>query len=233
MRTFILIALLVVLSAGALMANDIVTMPTANLLKAGEIEVGGYYLKMDTPPGVTGCVKIETLYVGVTNQLEINAYNVNPDGDKQSTLFRINYKVLSEKACQPDVVIGVDNPFKESTTYAKPPYAPLNYASLSEKPSFYLCTAKTFPMTSKGFAGPLVRVHLSAGTETYDILDSQRHSGIFGGLQFRITPQWGFVAEYDRRDLNTSLAYHVPGTQLALKVGTQGNIDWFGFAYTH
>lgn len=223
----LLISLLLALCAGMVLAADIVTMPTANQLKKGEVELAAYYLDLDlnAPVGMAPeFVNYETLYVGVTDWLELDVHQANVNRDKSSTVFVVSGKLLAETQTLPDVVVGVRN-LSGTTTTNNPVLA-----AKSDDPSYYISTAKTF---FKGEPGPpLVRLHLSYGTSDWTLLGENRHNGFFGGTQFLLTPEIGAVAIYDAQDLITGLTYmpkSVPG--LTLKAGTYGTHTWVGVAY--
>ncbi len=87
-------------------AIDIVTMPAANQLRGGEVELGTYYVKLQTPPSFPQHAYLEELAVGVTGKLEIDALYIDADGDKDSTLVSFYYKVLKETRELPDISVG-------------------------------------------------------------------------------------------------------------------------------
>lgn len=211
-----------VLCAGIVLAADIVTMPTANQLKKGEVEVAAYYLDLKkAAPAAPAFVNYETLYVGVTNWLEVDVHQANVDRDKNSTVFVGSVKLLSETPTLPDVVVGARNFTGAQTTNAPVP---------SKLTSYFVCTAKTFFKDKPG--PPLVRLHLSYGTDDWTLLAEDRHNGFFGGMQFLLTPQIGAVGEYDGQNLITGLTYMPKGAPgVTLKAGTYGKHTWVGVAY--
>ncbi|HOF89286.1 MAG TPA: hypothetical protein PLZ36_14460 [Armatimonadota bacterium] len=222
----LLITLALALCAGLALAADIVTMPTANQLKKGEVEVAAYYLNLDLPPAAPQNVWYQTLYVGVTDWLELDLHRADVDNDKVSTVLVASVKVLSETAATPDVVIGARNITGERTTNNPA------VANLSEDTSFFVSAAKTFFLGEQP-GPPLARLHLSYGNADWTLLGEARHNGFFGGAQFLITPQIGAVAIHDGTDLITGLTFmpqSLPG--LTLKAGTYGDHQWIGAAYT-
>ncbi len=221
----VLITLTLALCVGVAFAADIVTMPTANQLKKGEVEVAAYYLNLDLPPAAPQNVWYQTLYVGVTDWLELDLHRADVDNDKVSNVFVASAKVLSETATMPDVVIGARNITGERTTNNPA------VANLSEDTSFFVSAAKTFFLSEPG-APPLARMHLSYGNADWTLLGEPRHNGFFGGAQVLVTPQIGAVAVYDGTDLITGLTFmpqSLPG--LTLKAGTYGDHQWIGVAY--
>ena len=104
---FIFIALMMV--AGYAIADDIVTMPTANQLKAGQVDIAAYYLKLnlDNSKGQPQFVNYQTIYMGITDKLELDVHRADVDRDRESTLFVGSYKLLSETQQMPDLVVGL------------------------------------------------------------------------------------------------------------------------------
>jgi hypothetical protein len=228
MRAGILIGTLV-LGALAALAADIVTMPTANQLKQGQVELADYYLDLSYPgvPTAPRFVHYQTAYVGLTNYLELDVHHAIVDRDANSTVLVASAKLLSESPTQPDVVVGVRNFTNAATTNN------LAVRSDSKKASYYISTAKTFFKYADRKPGPpLVRLHASYGTSDWTLLGQERHNGLFGGMQFLALPWLGGAVEYDGRDTITALTYmpvHTPG--LTIKAGTYGPHQWLGVAY--
>ena len=71
---------------------------------------------------------------------------------------------------------------------------------------------------------------MSVGTADNTILGADRHKGLFGGVQLRLSPQIGLVALNDSRDLITGLTFD-PIKELTLKGGTLGTHWWLGASY--
>ncbi|MHB9134618.1 MAG: hypothetical protein ACYDBB_26390 [Armatimonadota bacterium] len=223
---FILIVSLCCLAACA-WAADIVTMPTANQLKQGEIDVAYYYLALDLPDGAPQSVHYQTLYVGLTDWLEVDAHRADVDKDKTSVVLVGSIKLLSESPTKPDLVIGVRNFTGTATTNN-----PMGLEA-SKDASYYITAAKTFFLQPAKPGPPLVRVHLGLGTEDNTLLGESRHKGLFGGLQALFVPTVGGIVQYDGRDLITGLTYMPKGTDLTLKFGTYGDHKWVGVSWLH
>jgi len=223
MRTFAMAAVLAALCAGMAVADDIVTMPTANQLKAGEVDLAAYYLDLDLPAGAPRSVSYQTLYLGLTDQLELDIHRADIDRDRTSLVLVGSYKALSETPQDPDIVLGIRNLNGAATTYS-----PLSDKSRDR--SYFIAMAKTF------FAGaperpPLARFHVGLGTSDYTLMNEKRHQGFFGGWQFLFHPAVGAVAQFDGRNWITGLTIMPPKTGLTLKGGTYGDHSWFGLAY--
>ena len=108
MRLLCMVSALVFV-ASVVSAYDIITVPTADQLREGEIELAYYYafLKYDDPN--PEFIQVLTLYVGVTDRLELDAhmYAVN---DNETSVFPIgNVKLLSEAEHGADLVFGCKN----------------------------------------------------------------------------------------------------------------------------
>ena len=213
-------------------ADDIVTMPTANQLKAGQVDAAGYYLTLHVgaPPNPQ-FVQYQTLYVGVTDKLEIDAHRSAVDNNETATILVASFKLLSEGPQQPDLVVGCRNLAGTATSLDNPGTPAIDERAKSEKQSYFLSAAKTLFFNPKKPGPPLVRAHLSVGTEDWTLLGEKRHEGIFGGLQFLLHPEVGLVVENDGRDTITALTLMPKNTGLTFKGGTYGKNSWVGVSY--
>lgn len=223
----IVVLCLVLVSVTAAFSADIVTVPTANQLKAGEADIAYYYLRLDNDdPVVPANVHIQTVYVGLTDRIELDIHRYDPekDLDKTATIYNASVLLMEETAEMPAVVVGVRNIGETETTN--------NTAVDSGKRSWYLSAAKNItPMLPGGPQLPLIRVHASIGTKDYTLLGEDRHGGLFGGVQALLTPEIGAVALYDGADLITGLTYTPGNTGLTIKGGTFGDNWWAGLSY--
>lgn len=221
---YVLIALAVAMLAGCAFADDIVTMPTANQLKAGEVDLAAYYLKLDLPAGAPQHVNYQTVYVGITDRLELDAHIASVDNDRSSAVLVGSFKVLSETQVMPDLVVGCRNLLAEATTSH-----PLLYGKSKDR-SYFIAAAKTFFADPSQPGPPLVRAHLGLGTADWTLLGEERHKGLFGGLQFLFRPEIAAIAQYDGQDVITGLAFMPKNTGLTIKGGTYGDHWWAGLA---
>ena len=220
----------VLLLASCAFADDIVTMPTANQLKAGEVDVATYYLALDNPSVAPQFVQYQTLYVGITNKIELDIHRSAVDKNETATILVGSYKLLSETPVTPDLVIGIRN-IGGTATSLDNPMTPFNERSLSEKRSYFASAAKTFFINPLKPGPPLVRVHLGIGTEDWTLLGEKRHDGLFGGLQFLLRPEVGLVLQNDGQDTITGLTIMPKNTGLTIKAGTYGDHAWYGIAF--
>ena len=221
----VIAVLLLVLLASTAYCADIVTVPTANQLKARQFDIADYYLGLDNPDPQPQSLHAQTLYLGITDQLEVDIHRYDPqaDRDKTSIVLNASYLVHQETATTPNVVIGVRNLAEEKTTLA-----PVD----SKKRSWYISAAKNItPMTASGPQLPLIRLHASLGTVDNTLLGEKRHEGLFGGVQALLRPDIGAVAVYDGQDLITGLTYTPGSKDLTLKGGTFGKHWWIGASY--
>ncbi|MHB9024665.1 MAG: hypothetical protein ACYC7E_10905 [Armatimonadota bacterium] len=214
--------LLIALIAGSAFAADIVTMPTANQLKQGEVDISAYYLDLNLGGPAPKYVNYQTLYVGLTDWLELDVHRADADIDKTSFVLVGSIKLLSETPTRPDVVIGARNITQEATTLSP-------FAEESKETSYFLSTAKTFFFTDVP-GPPLVRVHLSVGTADNTLLGEERHEGVFGGFQFLLAPTVGAVVQHDGTDLITAVTF-MPNKHLTFKAGTYGKHRWVGISF--
>lgn len=225
MRT-VIIAILVLASCGWVCADDIVSMPTANQLKAGEVDVAAYYFGLDNPAAAPQNVNLQTVNVGLTDRIEIDAYRADVDKDDDAVVFTGYFRLLSETPDKPDLVVGIKNLFGTETT---------TLPAIKDKSgdrSYFLCAAKTFFLSPAVPAPPLVRLHMGLGTADWTLFGAERHKGLFGGLQFLFMPDLGAVVQYDGQDTITGLSYMPKNTGLTIKGGTYGSDAWWaGLAY--
>lgn len=232
MRTLLFVLALAAMAGCCALADDIVTMPTANQLKMGEVDVAAYYLTLDFPKPAPQFVQYQTIYVGLTDRIELDIHRAAVDKDTTSTVLVGQVKLMSETMITPDVVIGLRNITGAATT-SNNPFTMMDERKLSEKRSAYLAAAKTFFFNPLKPGPPLVRVHLGLGTEDWTLLGERRHDGLFGGLQFLVAPWLGAVVQHDGQDIITGLTIMPPKTGLTLKGGTYGDHTWVGLAWRH
>ncbi len=227
----VLVALcLLCCAVSAAFAADIVTVPTANQLKAGEVDLAAYYIGVDTdalivPLQALGVdnVRVQTVYVGITNQLELDVHRYDVDvpsflnGD--TTIFNASYLILTEEAKRPNVVLGGRD-----------------LTSQFGHASWYAAAAKTLnPPVGGPPTGPIYRLHLGLGTEDNTLFAEPRHEGFFGGLQVCVVPTFpmvGAIALYDGQDIITGVTYTYKPTWPTVKGGTYGDHWWVGINYT-
>lgn len=226
MRVLLSACLALVLAAAAL-ADDIVTMPTANQLKAREADIAAYYLDLSMPSGAPQFVHYQTLYLGLTDRIELDFHRADVNRDARSVVTVASFKLQSEGPETPDVVLGIRNLTGEATTNDP------NVRSKSRRRSVFLTGAKTYFMQEGVQGPPLVRVHLGIGTQDWTLLNEKRHEGLFGGLQFLFHPVVGAVVQRDGRDWITGLTIMPPGTGITIKGGTYGDHRWYGAAFRH
>ena len=223
----ILMVLVLAMVSGCVLADDIVSMPTANQLKKGEVDLAAYHMSLDNPLGAPQSAEYQTLYIGLTDWLEIDAHHVALDNNRESTVLVASVKVLSETKVLPDVVVGCRNLGGTATLE----HAPQWLIDKTKEQSYFLCTAKTFFCNPLKPGPPLFRAHLSFGTADYTLLGDRRHDGFFGGLQMLLSPTLGLVAEHDGENVITGVTIMPKNTGLTIKGGSFGPHLWFGLAF--
>jgi hypothetical protein len=218
--------LLLAFAAGMAMAGDIVTVPTANQVKAGEVDLAMYYIGLDNdslvepiqPLGID-MVRAQTVYIGVTDKLEIDAHRYDVDVLGVKTIFNATWVLQQETLKRPIVVLGGRDLSRE-------------YAHAS----YFVSAAKTLnPPVDGPPKLPIIRLHLSLGTEDNTLLGEGRHEGIFGGVQTILklaSPFVGAIALYDGTDVITGLTVVPQPGWPTLKGGTFGGHWWIGMSYT-
>ncbi len=218
-RAVVPVVLLVVLAlaAGVAMAGDIVTVPTANQVKAGEVDLAAYYIFLHNQP--IDFVRAQTMYVGITDKVELDVQRFDVEMMGAETLANATVLVQAETPKKPAVVIGADD---------------LGHAY--SHASYFVSAAKTMnPPVGGPPTGPIYRLHLSLGTEQEGILGEGRHEGVFGGLQALLKPsfpQVGLVALYDGEDVITGLTVVPKPKWPTIKGGSYGEHWWVGVSYT-
>jgi hypothetical protein len=234
LRVFVAVCLLLLgLAAGAATAGDIVTVPTANQVKAGEADVAIYYIGVDNdslPTSIQGLnigfVRAQTLYVGLTDRVELDVHRYDVDVIGVETIFNATVVVQPETLKRPIIVIGG----RDLTRAHKDPTGAATGAS------YFVCAAKTLnPPVGGPPTKPIVRLHLSLGTADMTLFNEERHEGLFGGVQALLRPQFpqvGLVALYDGQDVITALTVTPQPKWPTLKGGTFGGHWWIGASHT-
>ena len=218
-----IIALALLLVAVSAFAADIVTVPTANQLKVGQIDVANYYIGLDMPPGAPDNVKVQTFYLGLTDQLEIDLHHYDIDILGDATIVNASVALMRETLVTPDLVFGGRN--IGGTDVGGIPD--------SDKRSWFLVAAKTLNLPAEGPPKlPIIRLHAGLGTRDHTLLNEDRHKGLFGGVQMLLTPQIGLVALHDGRDVITGLTFTPKAAGFTLKGGTFGDHWWIGLSWT-
>jgi hypothetical protein len=218
--------LLVGLVANAAPAADIVTVPTANQLKAGEIDLAGYHIFVDNdalvdaiqPVGIDS-VRAQTMYMGLTDEVELDVHRYDVDKVGTDSIYNLTVVVLKENAKRPNVVVGGRD-----------------LTNVYGHASYFLSAAKTLnPPVAGPPTEPIYRLHLSVGTEDNTLFAEGRHEGLFGGVQILFRPSRpavGLVALYDSTDIITGLTYVPKPGWPTFKGGTFGGHWWVGVSHT-
>ncbi len=231
-RLVVLLAslLLVAVTAGAALAGDIVTVPTANQVKAGEIDLATYYISVDRdslipmlqPVGID-YIRAQTIYCGLTDKLELDVHRYDVDVMGVTTIFNATCVLQPEDATRPIVVLGGRN----LTGEGMPGY---------DEVSYFISAAKTLnPPVAGPPTKPIIRLHLSLGTEDKTLFAEPRHEGLFGGVQIvmrPVNPFIGLIGLYDGQDVITGVTCVPQPGWPTLKGGTFGGHWWVGASYT-
>jgi len=225
---YLAIAIVLVSMCGCAVADDIVTMPTANQLKAGELDAAVYYIDVDAPSPQPQYVQYQTLYLGLTDRFELDFHRAAVDNNETSVVIVGSVKLLSEGLSTPDLVFGVRN-IGQTPTIVGPPGSDIR--EKSKDASVFLSAAKTFFFNPMAPGPPLVRVHLSLGSADWTLFGEERHKGLFGGLQFLFAPWIGAVVQNDGADTITGITIMPPKTGFTLKGGTFGDHSWIGLSW--
>jgi hypothetical protein len=221
-----LVCALICALAGAAFADDIVTVPTANELSAGQVDLAAYYFDADAEELVPPLsafdiesIRIQTLNVGLFDWWELDAQRYDIDVVGADTIFITYFRLQEETVKKPAVVVGARD-----------------ITSVYDHASYFLCTAKTLnPPVSGPPTGPIYRLHLSVGTEDNTLLGEGRHEGLFGGLQVLVRPmypQLGVIALWDGQDFISGVTYRPADNWPTFKAGAFGDHFWVGANYT-
>lgn len=218
--------LLLAVAAGAAWAGDIVTVPTANQLKAGEADVAAYYISVDQGALIAPLrpldiefVRAQTLYVGLTDRVELDVHRYDVDKVGAQTIFNSTFMIQPEDLTRPIVVIG-GRDLSQAYGHA----------------SYSISVAKTLnPPVGGPPTMPIVRLHLSVGTKDETLFGEERHEGLFGGVQMvlkPVDPMLGLIVLYDGQDIITGLTVVPEPGWPTIKGGTFGGHTWVGISYT-
>jgi len=223
-------ALLTGLWAEAAFSRYILSCPTANQQKAGQIRL--CFSAVDphnSSPQAPSHVNCYRAYMGITDQVEIDAYVRAPNHARPSrTYWHATLLVLEEARANPAVVLGVSDIGRDWV------YSAGARAGHRAERAFFMAAAKTVnpPAGGQKPEFPIVRLHLGAGTE--------RHSGVFGGVQMKLNPKVGAVVLLlqddalfapDDHDSIYALMY-TPGPQWpTFRIAKCGQKDVIGLSY--
>jgi len=162
---FLITVLLILISCTWCWADDVVSMPTANQLKAGEVDVAAYYFGLDNPPGGPQNVNMQALNVGLTDTIEFDVYRADIDTNKTAAVATVYYKLLSETPTPPDLVVGWKNIFGTQASNNTP--TDPNLAENSKDRSYFLCASQTV-FLSPAVPAPPVRRRAQAAAKRRD-----------------------------------------------------------------
>lgn len=216
--------------AACALAGDIVTMPTANQVGAGDVDLAQYYIGYDYPPGLPDFVFFTTMYVGVTDRIEIDAIHARPDDVPPDTIINATLLALSERQGDyADVVVGV----RDITDVLQRLFGP----SAGFEPGAFVAAAKTLnppPGPPTPADCPIWRLHLGVGEELGLGTDvtNPNDSGVFGGVQALVTPMVGAIALWDGTDHILGLTCTPDPKGPTYKAGVFGDHWWVGVSYT-
>jgi len=220
----------VALWAWPALAGDIVTMPTANQVGAGDVDLAQYYINYDYPPGYPEFVYFTTMYVGVTDRIEIDAIYADADKVPSQTILNATVLVASErKGDYADVVVGI----RDLSNVMQRLFGP----GAGFEPGPFVAAAKTLnPPAGPPTAAdcPIWRLHLGVGQELGLATDpgNMNDHGLFGGIQALVTPTVGAIALWDGTDHIAGLTYTPDPKGPTYKGGVFGDHWWLGVSYT-
>jgi hypothetical protein len=215
---------LLILVCEAAVAYSIVNVPTANQAALREVNLAYYSMSVDRLPVTHKDIII--IYSTVAPNFEVEYFHININkGAPSQNLVNASYRLVSETAQMPDVVVGAKNIFEDD--HSPNPD--------EQKRSYYIATAKTLNPPKPGAAWqPVVRLHVNYGT--------REHRGLFGGVQIAVTPQLGiaamkfssspYVDTFFGNSMEYAIVYSLGKGRPTLKAGTLGRHEWVGLDYS-
>jgi len=225
---FLVVVALVAYALPAL-AGDIVTMPSANQVGGGDVDLAQYYVSFDYPPGLPEHAFMTTMYVGVTDRVEVDVWYVDPnEGSPNVTILNATALLLSQrKGDLVDLVAGVRDIGDDLENLFGPDF----------DRGIFVAAAKTLnppPGPPTPADCPIWRLHLGVGDELGFATDLNRMNkgGVFGGVQALVTPQLGAIALWDGTDDIVGLTYTPKPAGPTYKGGVFGRHFWLGVEYT-
>jgi hypothetical protein len=195
-------------------------------VKAGEVDLAAYYISVDRdslipplrPLGID-YVRAQTVYIGLTDKLELDAHRYDIDVLGAATIWNATYVLQSEDPTRPIVVLGARD-----------------MTEVYDDASYFISAAKTLnPPIGGPPTEPIYRLHLSLGTEDNTLFGEPRHEGLFGGVQIVMRPAdpfLGVIGLYDGQDVITGVTCVPEPGWPTLKGGTFGGHWWVGISYT-
>jgi len=208
-RLCIIITLALVVSAySTALTYPVGGIPTA--LMAPDRTVTLNYYSVDTKPKnkfFPNRLDIENAFIGINARLELDINNFKLERVPAKTTIDLQYLISPEGHSKPAIALGIQDITEQI-----------------DDSSVYLAMVKVVSPTSrKGPIYPVVRLHLSYGTEPRE--------AFFGGVQVRWSPEFATVTLSDGHDGILGAGYFVPKTTLILKAGTFGNKPFWGAEY--
>jgi len=225
----IVVALALALCAGPVIAGDVVTMPSANQMGPGEVDLAQYYIHFNYPfPGLPDHAFFTTMYVGVTDRAEVDVWYIKPDTAPDQVVLNATGLVLSQrKGDDVDLVVGVRDVGDNLERLFGPNF----------DRGVFAAAAKTLNPPAgppSKHNTPIWRLHLGVGTNLglATNLDRIARDGFFGGVQAIVTPTIGAIALWDGTDDIIGLTYTATPKSPTLKGGVFGDHWWIGVNYT-
>ncbi|NSW58244.1 MAG: hypothetical protein HPY44_19735 [Armatimonadetes bacterium] len=227
MSKLVVAVILVLCSAVPVLAGDIVSMPTGNVVAKGQWEANAIYWNR---PMNTDTV-IGELFYGVTDWLEVDLWYA--DVDSADSYFQANAYVtlVKETADHPSLIVGATNITGEDWIGGQQFMADLGLPRSMGNPDYddpSLFVLGAFNLAAPAvptWKAPLVRLHLGWGEKQHD-------SELFGGFQFKFTPKIG-AAILNYRSMPAYMATYCVNDKIELTAGQfdgdtffRGGIAW-------
>jgi hypothetical protein len=193
-------------------AENILLMPSATQMKAGEEEINLSSVNRSAP---AGDLTLYEAYYGLADALEISLIREEQSGADSEQSFNLSYFVSPETTDNWATVMGVSNVGGDRFRG-------------SDNPSYYIAFSRTPPQSVRSGKGRTAayRYHMGYGTNV--------HSGFFGGLQIFTSPRmWMGAFNYTGRPTYI-LDYNLLQkklSQLSLRAGYLQGDPWFGISY--
>ncbi|MCD6351856.1 MAG: hypothetical protein J7M26_07040 [Armatimonadetes bacterium] len=230
----IVIAVVLALVAGAAWAKDIVSMPEATMMGAGNLELAYIYWDLEninTPSGVVrDYAHVGEFFLGITDWLELDYIHIElqghvntPFGDPLSDRNELNLyiKLADETPDHPAVTIGATNLLGNDWL----PSDNVGQVAGDHRTSPFIIFSQTLRPPKGGppdWDNPAIRLQIGAGFNFHE-------DKPFGILQFAFTPHVVAAFQHYRGDPGWLVGWHE--RNWGIDVGGLSGDNWVHVSY--
>lgn len=234
-RLLLMVAVLALLavSAPAVLAGDVIAMPTADTLGPGQFQINYIYwdtARLPIGPGVRDYTHIGELFVGVTDWLELDYLYVAPQRwdlvGNRSYVHEVNAYItlMKETPDRPSLVVGATNLFGMDWLPSSQKGPPDGDTRISPFIVSAYNVVKPVMGANGWFSTPLVRVEAGWGSGWHE-------EQFFGAGIIALNPQWS-VAMLDYQAQPAYLLGYKPAPGWDLHAGWDQGEPLFHVGYT-